>query len=43
MEVKNREYHSWNSDRIIIDTPSKTAEESFQELKEKINENRKDY
>ena len=35
-EVKNREYHSWDFERIIIDTAYKTAEESFQELKEKM-------
>lgn len=37
-EVKNREYHSWDSERIIIDTANKTAEESFQELKENVKQ-----
>lgn len=37
-EIKNREYHSWDSERIIIDTANKTAEESFQELKGKIKQ-----
>jgi predicted kinase len=35
-EIENREYHLWESDRIIIDTAGKSIEESFEELKEKI-------
>lgn len=38
-EVSNREYQPWDSERILIDTAGKSAEESFQELKEKTNEN----
>lgn len=35
-EIENREYHPWNSERIIIDTANNTVETSFQELKERI-------
>ncbi|MDR0370688.1 MAG: AAA family ATPase [Prevotellaceae bacterium] len=35
-EIKNREYHLWDSERIVIDTAGRSAEESFQALKEKI-------
>jgi|GEM_PF-95832 Short-chain alcohol dehydrogenase of unknown specificity len=35
-EVENREYHSWNSERITIDTANKSIEESFEELNDKI-------
>lgn len=35
-EIENREYHSWKSDRIVIDTASKSAEESLEEIKRKI-------
>ncbi len=38
-EVCNREYQSWDSEKIIIDTAGKSSEESFQELKEEINKN----
>ena len=37
-EVENREYHPWESERIIIDTANKTIKESFEELKEKIKQ-----
>ena len=40
-EVENREYHSWNSERVIIDTSGKTTEESFEELNKKIKRNLK--
>lgn len=36
-EVKNREYHRWESDRIVIDTAGKWVEESINELVAKIN------
>ena len=35
-EVENREYHSWETERIVIDTTNKSVEESFEELKGKI-------
>ena len=35
-EVETREYHSWESERIIIDTANKTIEESFNECNDKI-------
>jgi len=35
-DIENREYHSWESERIIIDTANKSIKESFEELKEKI-------
>jgi len=31
-EVLNREYHPWNSDRIVFDTMGSTATQSFVEL-----------
>ncbi len=31
-EVENREYHSWNSDRIVIDTAGKSIDESVHAL-----------
>ena len=37
-EVCTREYHPWSSKRIIIDTASRSAEESFEELKRRIKE-----
>ena len=37
-EIANREYHSWKSDRIIIDTASKSIKESFEELKKMIEQ-----
>ena len=36
-EVEKREYHSWESDRIIIDTADKSIKETYEELKEKIS------
>ena len=36
-EVRNREYHSWESGRIVIDTANKSVEASFQELIKKID------
>ena len=33
--VKNREYHPWSSDRIIIDTANKTPDECFYKLEKK--------
>jgi len=35
-EVERREYHSWESNRIVIDTANKSVEESFEELNDKI-------
>jgi predicted kinase len=35
-EVEAREYHPWTSPRITIDTAGKTPEESFAELKDRI-------
>jgi len=37
-EVENREFHSWKSERIIIDTANKSINESFAELREKIKQ-----
>jgi predicted kinase len=34
--LENLQYHSWESERIIIDTANKSIEESFDELKGKI-------
>jgi predicted kinase len=36
-DVENREYHPWDADRIVVDTVGRSIEESFEELKEKIN------
>lgn len=30
--VKDRDYHNWDSERIVIDTANKNIEESFREL-----------
>ena len=35
-EVENREYHSWETERIVINTARKSIEESFEELKDEI-------
>ncbi|MDR1760590.1 MAG: GNAT family N-acetyltransferase [Fibrobacter sp.] len=35
-EIENREYHPWESERIVIETAGKFPEESFEELREKI-------
>lgn len=35
-EVQTRDYHSWESDRIQIDTAHSNIEESFQELVKKL-------
>lgn len=35
-EIQNREYHPWESDRIVIDTANKSVEESLEEIKRKI-------
>lgn len=37
-EIESREYHNWESERIIIDTANKTVQESETELKYKIKE-----
>lgn len=37
-EVESREYDSWKSKRIIIDTANKSIDESFIELNEKIKQ-----
>jgi len=37
-DIENREYHSWESERIIIDTANKSIKESFDELKKKIKQ-----
>lgn len=36
-DINNREYHSWETNRIIIDTSNKSIEQSFSELSTKIN------
>lgn len=36
-DILNRKYDVWESDRIIIDTASKTIEDSFSELKKEID------
>ncbi len=36
-DVENREYHSWEMKRIIIDTANKPVKECFEELKKKIH------
>jgi len=35
-EVENREYHSWETERVIIDTTNKSIEDCFKELNNKI-------
>ena len=35
-DVKNREYHSWESEKITVDTANKSVEDCFEELKRKI-------
>ena len=35
-DIKNREYHLWESKKITIDTANKSVEDSFEELKRKI-------
>ena len=35
-EVETREYHSWENERVIIDTANKTIEENFNECNDKI-------
>lgn len=42
-EIENREYHSWESGRIIIETENQSIEESFSELKGKIEQYLKIY
>jgi predicted kinase len=37
-EVESREYHTWERERIIVDTSNKSIDESFGELKEKIKQ-----
>lgn len=37
LQVRNREYHPWDSSRITIDTAGKSLGESFQELVELLN------
>lgn len=34
--VKNREYHPWSSERIIIDTANKTLDKCFHKLEKKL-------
>jgi hypothetical protein len=36
-EVQDREYDSWSTKRIIIDTAGTTPEKSFSELVQKLN------
>ena len=36
-EVENREYHSWNSERIVVDTAGRAENECFEELKAFVN------
>jgi predicted kinase len=35
-DIENREYHEWETERIIVDTANKTIEESEMELRDKI-------
>ena len=35
-EVENREYHSWESERIIVDTANQSIKDCFEELNDKI-------
>ena len=35
-DVENREYHQWETDRIVIDTANKTVEMCMKELENKI-------
>ncbi|WP_319559167.1 AAA family ATPase [Marispirochaeta sp.] len=35
-EIRNRDYHPWNKDIIIVDTAGKTIQESFEELLSRI-------
>ena len=35
-DVENREYHQWETDRIVIDTANKTVEMCIEELENKI-------
>ncbi|XPV76392.1 MAG: AAA family ATPase [Desulfovibrio sp.] len=37
-QVQKREYHPWNTERIVIDTAGKSVDESILELIEKIRE-----
>ena len=37
-DIENRECHSWESERIIIDTTNKSIKESFNDLKKKIKQ-----
>lgn len=37
-EIENREYHSWENERIIIDTANKSIKESFEELNDKVKQ-----
>ncbi|MDR2956263.1 MAG: AAA family ATPase [Prevotella sp.] len=36
-DVRNREYHLWEEERITIDTANKSVDQCFAELKNKIN------
>lgn len=36
-DVKNREYHSWNTNRIVIDTAGKTPNQSIRELLNRLD------
>jgi hypothetical protein len=40
-KVESREYDTWNSSRVIIDTAAKTVNESFDELMSKIDQLKK--
>ena len=35
-EVESREYHSWETERIVIDTANKSIEDCFEELKDNL-------
>ncbi len=37
-DVENREYHPWESKRIVIDTANKSVKDSFDELNNKIKQ-----
>ena len=36
-DVENREYHTWESERFVIDTAGRTENECFEELKAFVN------
>lgn len=41
-DVENREYHPWETQRVLIDTANKEISESFKELTWKLNTDREE-